>query len=203
MSNLGEVEEMIVVDNLGEHIVGNVYVKYSTEEYAENAMKNINGRFYNGRKIIAHYSPVTDFSNAKCKQYLDGSCKRGGYCNYMHIKPLSRSFKKDIFAEMYMQHPEYRVKKESEERSRSRDRDRKNRKDDRGRDHEKDRGHDRDRRDHRDERDHRDRDRDHRDRDRDKNRDRKRKDRSKSRSEKKDKKRKRSESAGKGGDRNS
>lgn len=114
MSNLGEVEEMIVVDNLGEHIVGNAYVKFSTEEYAENAMKNINGRFYNGRKIIAHYSPVTDFSNAKCKQYLDGSCKRGGYCNYMHIKPLSRSFKKELFAEMYLQHPEYRVKKESE-----------------------------------------------------------------------------------------
>jgi splicing factor U2AF subunit len=208
MSNLGEVEEMIVVDNLGEHIVGNVYVKYSTEEYAENAMKNINGRFYNGRKIVAHYCPVTDFSNAKCKQYLDGSCKRGGYCNYMHIKPLSRSFKKDLFAEMYMQHPEYRVKKESEERSRSRDRDRRNRKDDRGRDRgDRDRYHDR--RDNRDDKDHRDRDRDrerdNRDRDRDKNRDKKRKDRSrsKSRSEKKDRKRKRSESGEKGGDRNS
>jgi len=30
MSNLGEVEEMIVVDNLGEHIVGNTYVKFSS-----------------------------------------------------------------------------------------------------------------------------------------------------------------------------
>jgi hypothetical protein len=50
MSNLGEVEEMMVVDNLGEHIVDNVYVKYSSEEYAENAMKNINGRFTMGEK---------------------------------------------------------------------------------------------------------------------------------------------------------
>jgi splicing factor U2AF subunit len=27
----GEIEDMIVVDNLGDHIVGNVYVKYSDE----------------------------------------------------------------------------------------------------------------------------------------------------------------------------
>ena len=221
MSNLGEVEEMIVVDNLGEHIVGNAYVKFSSEEYAENAMKNINGRFYNGRKIIAHYSPVTDFSNAKCKQYLDGSCKRGGYCNYMHIKPLSRSFKKELFAEMYLQHPEYRVKKESEERSKSRDKkkkddrggkdrgDRGDRDRDRDRDRERDRGHDRERdygrdrdRDHgrdRDKhRDHKDRDRERdRDRSRDRDRDRKKKDRSRSRSrsnkKEKDRKRKRSD----------
>lgn len=27
----GEIEDMIVVDNLGDHIVGNVYVKYSQD----------------------------------------------------------------------------------------------------------------------------------------------------------------------------
>lgn len=42
---------MIVVDNLGDHIVGNVYVKYSAEEYSENAQKHINGRFWNSKKI--------------------------------------------------------------------------------------------------------------------------------------------------------
>jgi splicing factor U2AF subunit len=87
---------MIVVDNLGDHIVGNVYVRYTNEDYAENAIMNINGRFFNGKKIDAQYSSVTDFGNAKCKQYLDGSCKRGGYCNYMHIKPLSKSLKKQL-----------------------------------------------------------------------------------------------------------
>lgn len=101
MMKYGEIEDMIVVDNLGDHIVGNVYVKYSEDEFSENAQKHINGRFFNGKKIEAEFSPVTDFTNAKCKQYIDGSCKRGGYCNYMHIKPLSKTFKKELFADMY------------------------------------------------------------------------------------------------------
>ena len=33
---------MVVVDNLGDHSVGNVYVKYRDEDYAENAQKYIN-----------------------------------------------------------------------------------------------------------------------------------------------------------------
>lgn len=93
---------MIIVDNLGDHIVGNVYVRYTNEDYAENAIKNIHGRFFNGKKIDAQYSSVTDFGNAKCKQYLDGSCKRGGFCNYMHIKPLSKSLKKQLMEEMHL-----------------------------------------------------------------------------------------------------
>ena len=114
MSQYGEIEDRIVVDNLGDHIVGNVYVKYSDEEYSENALNNINGRFFNGKKISAVFSPVTDFLNAKCKQHIDGTCKRGGYCNYMHVKPLSKSFKKELFQQMYLEHPEYRTKKRSE-----------------------------------------------------------------------------------------
>lgn len=30
---------MIVVDNLGDHIVSNVYVRYINEDYAENAIE--------------------------------------------------------------------------------------------------------------------------------------------------------------------
>ena len=96
---------MVIVDNLGDHIAGNVYVKYTEEEYAENAEKNIKGKIYNGQKIKTQFSPVTDFLNAKCKQYMDGSCKRGGYCNYMHIKPLSKTFKRELFEKMYLEHP--------------------------------------------------------------------------------------------------
>ena len=115
MSKYGEIEEMIVVDNLGDHIVGNVYVRYINEDYAENAINNINGRFFNGKKIDAQYSSVTDFSNAKCKQYLDGSCKRGGFCNYMHIKPLSKSLKRQLMEQMHLEYPEYKIKREQEE----------------------------------------------------------------------------------------
>lgn len=31
----------------------------------------------------------------------------------MHVKPLSKSFKKDLFQQMYLEHPEYRLKKRS------------------------------------------------------------------------------------------
>lgn len=86
-------------------------------------MGSINGRFFNGRKIDAQYSPAGDFDTARCRQYRDGTCKRGAYCNYMHIKPISRSFKRELFEKMYLEHPEYRHKKRQEpSRSRSRGR---------------------------------------------------------------------------------
>ncbi len=90
----GEVEELNVCDNIGEHIVGNVYVKYYNEEDAEKAFSALNGRYYAGRQINAEYSPVTDFREAKCRQFDQGCCERGGYCNFMHLKHVSRSFKR-------------------------------------------------------------------------------------------------------------
>lgn len=35
----------------------------------------------------------------------------------MHIKPLSKSFKKDLFTQMYIEHPEYKTKRRQEESS--------------------------------------------------------------------------------------
>ena len=37
-------------------------------------MDALNGRFYAGKVILAEYSPVTDFKEAKCRQYKEGSC---------------------------------------------------------------------------------------------------------------------------------
>ena len=39
----GEIETVQVVENLGDHMFGNVYVKYSTEEEAEAALKGVLG----------------------------------------------------------------------------------------------------------------------------------------------------------------
>uniref|UniRef100_A0A8C2ILY6 U2 small nuclear RNA auxiliary factor 1 n=1 Tax=Cyprinus carpio TaxID=7962 RepID=A0A8C2ILY6_CYPCA len=60
----GEVEEMNVCDNLGDHLVGNVYVKFRREEDAEKAVINLNNRWFNGQPIHAELSPVTDFREA-------------------------------------------------------------------------------------------------------------------------------------------
>ncbi|EDV19476.1 uncharacterized protein TRIADDRAFT_33482 [Trichoplax adhaerens] len=89
----GEIEEMNVCDNLGDHLVGNVYVKFRSEEHASAAVNSLNNRWFNGNPIFAELSPVTDFREACCRQYEMGECTRGGFCNFMHLKPISRSLR--------------------------------------------------------------------------------------------------------------
>ena len=72
----GEVEDVVCVDNIGDHMLGNLYVKYYNEDDAENAMRKLTGRYYNGRLLHVEYSPVTDFREARCRQFVDGQCTR-------------------------------------------------------------------------------------------------------------------------------
>ncbi|CBI30239.3 unnamed protein product, partial [Vitis vinifera] len=90
LSKYGEIESLNICDNLADHMVGNVYVQFREEEHAANALRNLNGRFYAGRPIIVDFSPVTDFREATCRQYEENICNRGGYCNFMHLKKISR-----------------------------------------------------------------------------------------------------------------
>jgi splicing factor U2AF subunit len=133
LAKFGELDEVVVADNIGEHMIGNVYVKYQSEDQAQAAMNGLNGRYYAGRVIVAEYSPVTDFREAKCRQYNEGACDRGGYCNFMHPKHVSRELKRQLFKQMYDEHPDYRedrkVRRDNDpsggragRRSRSRDR---------------------------------------------------------------------------------
>lgn len=94
----GEIEEMNVCDNLGDHLVGNVYIKFRYEEDAEKAMADLNNRWFSGRPIHAELSPVTDFREACCRQYEMGECTRGGFCNFMHLKPISRDLRRRLYA---------------------------------------------------------------------------------------------------------
>ncbi|XP_074634171.1 splicing factor U2AF 26 kDa subunit-like isoform X2 [Acropora palmata] len=93
----GEIEEMNVCDNLGDHLVGNVYVKFRYEEDAEKAVKDLDNRWYNGQPIYAELSPVTDFREACCRQYEMGECTRGGFCNFMHLRPISRDSRRELY----------------------------------------------------------------------------------------------------------
>jgi splicing factor U2AF subunit len=106
-SDYGEILDLVVADNIGEHMMGNVYVKFASEEQAEKCFKTLNGKFYNMSQIVVEYSPVTDFREAKCRQYHEGSCERGGYCNFIHPKFLTKDFVKDLIEQMYKEHPEY------------------------------------------------------------------------------------------------
>jgi len=90
MEQFGEIEEIFVCRNLGDHLVGNVYVKFYEETDATKALDGLRGRYYAGRPVGVELSPVTDFREARCRQYDVGECNRGGFCNFMHLGEPSR-----------------------------------------------------------------------------------------------------------------
>lgn len=111
---------MNVCDNLGDHLVGNVYVKFKKEDVSfivlydyfslvnvsitssalQDALKactDLNNRWFGGRPIYAELTPVTDFREACCRQYETGECTRSGFCNFMHLKPISRKLRGELY----------------------------------------------------------------------------------------------------------
>lgn len=50
MAKYGEIEEMNVCDNVGDHLVGNVYCRYAYEEDAGKCVDELNNRFYAGNQ---------------------------------------------------------------------------------------------------------------------------------------------------------
>ncbi|CAK9011656.1 Splicing factor U2af small subunit A (U2 auxiliary factor 35 kDa subunit A) (U2 small nuclear ribonucleoprotein auxiliary factor small subunit A) (U2 snRNP auxiliary factor small subunit A) (Zinc finger CCCH domain-containing protein 60) (OsC3H60) [Durusdinium trenchii] len=117
LANYGEIEDLVVVDNLCDHMIGNVYVKYYHEEDAERALMKLTGEFMN--LIQAEYTTVSDFREARCRAFHETRCNRGAYCNFMHIKHIPRAIKRRVVREMYDDHPEYLGQTEKD-----RDRDR-------------------------------------------------------------------------------
>lgn len=82
----GSLETVEVCQNLSDHLRGNVYAKFDKEESAGKALTALMGRFYGGRPILPQFSPVLDFREARCRQFEESECQRGGYCNFMHLK---------------------------------------------------------------------------------------------------------------------
>eukprot|EP00164_Ancoracysta_twista_P004324 GFYU01005827.1.p1 GENE.GFYU01005827.1~~GFYU01005827.1.p1 ORF type:complete len:350 (-),score=59.79 GFYU01005827.1:114-1163(-) len=97
LAKYGEIDELNVCDNIGDHMVGNVYVKYFDEESAARAKEALTGRFYSGKPIMGEFSPVTDFREARCRQFDEASCNRGGLCNFMHLRWPDRSLRRKLF----------------------------------------------------------------------------------------------------------
>jgi len=130
LSKFGEIEDLNVCDNVCDHLMGNVYVKFSKEEEAEKAFAALAGRFYAGKPLIAEYSPVTDFREASCRQYEMNECTRGGHCNFMHLKSASRELRRKLFGGRSSKRSRRSRSRSPEavrsrhERSRSRERDR-------------------------------------------------------------------------------
>jgi splicing factor U2AF 35 kDa subunit len=101
-SKFGRIDAIHVVDNLGDHLVGHVYLKFYREEDAADALAELNQiKMYSPTNTVLEmeFSPVTDFREARCRDYDDGHCARGGFCNFLHVlpipPPLIRSLEQD------------------------------------------------------------------------------------------------------------
>ena len=160
LGKFGRIDALHVCDNLGDHMIGHVYVKFTDEEQASDALNIMNGRYYDGRKMEVEFSPVTDFREARCRDFDEDTCSRGGFCNFMHVKPvpmcLIASLAEDCDIERRKEEDERREKerrerdRKREKKRRHRDRDRDSRERDRGRDKDRDRESRRRKRRHRD-----------------------------------------------------
>jgi splicing factor U2AF subunit len=124
-SKFGRVEAIHIVDNLGDHMIGNVYAKFFDEEEASDALQAMNGRYYDGRLLNVEFSPVTDFREARCRDYDEEQCSRGGFCNFLHVKPvpgcLMRSLEEDVDEERRRKQDQEREERRRRKRHRDDD----------------------------------------------------------------------------------
>ena len=59
LSRFGELEELNVYENLGDHLAGNVYAKFNKEEHARAAMVKLQGLHYEGVKpLLSPFLPL-------------------------------------------------------------------------------------------------------------------------------------------------
>lgn len=93
----GQIDEMIVCDNVCEHMIGNVYIRFGDESHAQQAVDDLNNRWFDGRPIHCELSPVKDFKTACCRQYEAGECERGKFCNFLHLKKVSSAAKRKLW----------------------------------------------------------------------------------------------------------
>lgn len=105
---------MHVCDNVGDHLIGNVYARFDWEDEAQAAVDGLNDRWYAGRPLCAELSPVTDFREACCRQNDLGECARGGFCNFLHRLPPSDHLAKELQAQQRVQRREFPTAKDKE-----------------------------------------------------------------------------------------
>lgn len=88
----GEIEEIVVCRNTCDQLLGNVYIKFTTDAHARSAMKFLKSHTFEGRLILPEFSPVHDFGQARCKDDTDGGqcrMREKDLCNYLHTESPS------------------------------------------------------------------------------------------------------------------
>jgi splicing factor U2AF subunit len=87
LSELGKIEELKISDNIGDHLLGHVYVRFAHESEAKRAMEKF---------PTAQLCPLLNLYDVRCRQFDQGACARGGFCNFMHWKFIPRAVVKRL-----------------------------------------------------------------------------------------------------------
>jgi splicing factor U2AF subunit len=109
-AKFGEIEDIAVVENTPEHHLGNVMITYFQEDDAAKCVQEISGRMYDGKLLVAEFSPVSDLEDAKCRQMMLGRCNRGLTCSFVHDRRLPNHdhYLKNLLRNQPHYHPERR-----------------------------------------------------------------------------------------------
>ncbi|KAG5487992.1 hypothetical protein GH5_08198 [Leishmania sp. Ghana 2012 LV757] len=120
----GRIAELRVVSNLGDHLLGNTYIRFEDPQVATRIVKELRGKKLNDIIVLPELSPVTNFAEACCKEDLENRCQRAEQCNYLHILKVSRRLLEKLEKEQskYWRKKEKRHDHSSSDRKRSRSR---------------------------------------------------------------------------------
>ncbi|XP_029937010.1 U2 small nuclear ribonucleoprotein auxiliary factor 35 kDa subunit-related protein 2 isoform X1 [Myripristis murdjan] len=83
--SVGKVVQFKVSCNFEQHLRGNVYVQFDTEEQCRDAFVRFNGRWYAGRQLHCELCPITRWKNAICGLFDRQKCPKGKHCNFLHV----------------------------------------------------------------------------------------------------------------------
>lgn len=90
----GTVDELNVCENIGEHMIGNVYVKFAREEDAEKAVKDLENRWYVKNSIFK----LTSYSGSTAKLFIQNSHQSQIFVNLVVDNTISLLVTKADFA---------------------------------------------------------------------------------------------------------
>ncbi|KAI8874023.1 splicing factor U2AF subunit, partial [Ramicandelaber brevisporus] len=97
LAKYGELKRLIVCENEGLHLVGNVYAVFRNEADAVVAAESLNNRYYGGRPLFAELSPMIEFRDACCRQHDMDGCDRGGQCNFLHVRRPTVELENELY----------------------------------------------------------------------------------------------------------
>ena len=95
LMTFGEIEDMVMTRNTCDHLVGNVYVRFSSLKDAQKVMQNFQNRTFEGRIILPEYCIVLDFNEAICRASESGTCEKAD-CSFIHVAHVSEKLQRKL-----------------------------------------------------------------------------------------------------------